>query len=57
MEKFQIKLLEKNGFGFDPIFIPQGFSNTFGNMSAKSKNRVSHRSVAITKLISFLING
>ena len=55
--KISNKIAGKNGFGFDPIFIPQGFSNTFGNMSAKSKNRVSHRSVAITKLISFLING
>jgi len=42
------------GFGFDPIFIPEGFSKTFAEMSEEEKNRVSHRGGAFRALASWL---
>ena len=44
----------KNGFGYDPIFIPQGLSKTFGECSLKEKNEYDHRSKAVEKLKSYL---
>lgn len=43
-----------NGFGYDPIFIPEGFSETFGELSSEIKQKISHRSRAIDKIIDFL---
>ena len=45
-----------SGFGYDPIFQPDGFSETFGEMDLEIKNRISHRSKAIVQLIEFLRN-
>jgi XTP/dITP diphosphohydrolase len=42
------------GFGYDPIFEPQGFTCTFSEMTLAEKNKISHRGKAIAKLISFL---
>lgn len=42
------------GFGYDPIFIPHGFSQTFGELSADIKNRISHRGYALAKAHQFL---
>ncbi len=42
------------GFGYDPIFIPEGFSTTFAEMEMSKKAKLSHRGIATRKLISFL---
>ncbi len=46
----------KMGFGYDPIFIPNGYKKTFGQMSIFEKNKVSHRSLAISKFVNFIVN-
>ncbi len=42
------------GFGYDPAFLPRGFSDTFGILSAETKNRISHRSMALLKMKKLL---
>ncbi|MBG6235367.1 XTP/dITP diphosphohydrolase [Pedobacter sp. CAN_A7] len=42
------------GFGYDPIFVPDGYDITFAEMSMAQKNEISHRAQAMRKLISFL---
>ncbi len=42
------------GFGYDPIFEPEGYSITFGEMDLSDKNKISHRAIAMQKLIDFL---
>jgi XTP/dITP diphosphohydrolase len=44
------------GFGYDPIFEPQGFDKTFAEMTIQEKNQISHRAIATEKLIAFLNN-
>lgn len=43
-----------NGFGYDPVFLPQGSLKTFAEMSAEEKNAMSHRAIAIKKMTDFL---
>ena len=54
--KISIKPKGSNGFGYDPIFIPQGYEKTFAEMTIKEKNTISHRKIALMKLESFLFN-
>ena len=42
------------GFGYDPVFEPLGYTVTFAQMSMSEKNRISHRAIAMQKLIAFL---
>jgi len=44
-----------NGFGYDPIFIPDGYKKTFGEMNFSYKERISHRQIAFNKLKKYLI--
>ncbi|MDE6183571.1 MAG: non-canonical purine NTP diphosphatase [Rikenellaceae bacterium] len=42
------------GFGYDPVFMPEGYDVTFAQMDAKTKNAISHRGRAVEKLVAFL---
>lgn len=52
--KVSLKPKGENGFGYDPIFIPENYNQTFAEMKPNEKNKISHRKLAITKLKAFL---
>lgn len=54
MGKITQSLSGKNGFGYDPVFIPDGSDITFAEMSLEEKNKFSHRKKAVEKLQVFL---
>ena len=43
-----------SGFGYDPVFQPEGYSKTLAEMTLKEKNQISHRAIAIKKLVAYL---
>lgn len=44
----------EKGFGYDPVFIPEGFNETFAEMELQVKNSISHRAKAVQRLVEFL---
>lgn len=48
------KPVGENGFGYDPVFIPAGYSQTFGLLGESKKSKISHRAKALNELVSWL---
>ena len=44
----------EGGFGYDPVFIPAGYTQTFGELPLDEKNKISHRAKAVAKMVAFL---
>ena len=44
----------EGGFGYDPLFIPDGFCETFAQLAAETKNELSHRARAMEKVVAYL---
>ena len=57
--KVEGKIIEtgrgNTGFGYDPVFVPDGYNETFAELGAEIKNKISHRSQAVNKLKDFLL--
>jgi len=51
------KAAGNKGFGYDPLFVPDGFDRTFAQLGSEEKNRISHRGAAIKKLCEALCAG
>ena len=45
----------EGGFGYDPIFLPKGYSKTFSELPADEKNRISHRGKAVRKFADYIL--
>ena len=55
--KITLNKTGNQGFGYDPIFQPEGFSKTFAQLSLEEKSQISHRGKAMRQLIAFLKNN
>lgn len=49
-----LKSFGQDGFGYDPVFLPDGYAQTFAEMLADQKNKISHRAIAVKKMLLFL---
>lgn len=54
--KITTEISGKKGFGYDPIFIPNGYDVTFAEMDVGEKNRISHRGVAVRGMVAYLVS-
>ena len=52
--KIAIRPTGKGGFGYDPIFVPNGFDESFGELTIEDKSKISHRALAMKKLVHFI---
>lgn len=50
------ELRGNGGFGYDPVFVPEGYDKTFAEMTMDEKNPISHRGRSVAKLVEFLSN-
>lgn len=48
------KKIGRNGFGYDPVFVADGYDRTFAELSIEEKSSISHRGIAVRKLVGFL---
>jgi XTP/dITP diphosphohydrolase len=55
--KIAEKMFGNEGFGYDPIFIPDGYEATFAELDSSIKNTISHRARSVAKLIEYLNKG
>jgi len=55
--KISEKFSGKNGFGYDPLFIPNGYGVTFAELDKNIKNRISHRAKAVLRFSDYLKNN
>lgn len=51
------KAVGNEGFGYDPVFQPEGYDITFAQMTMQEKNKISHRARAVEKLVAFLTSA
>ncbi|MBL7924342.1 MAG: RdgB/HAM1 family non-canonical purine NTP pyrophosphatase [Bacteroidia bacterium] len=55
--EISLKRMGNHGFGYDPVFIPEGFRETFAQMSPERKNAISHRALALQQLAGFFMKN
>ena len=51
---WQVEKRGDSGFGYDPVFVPEGYDRTFAELGNEIKNQISHRALAVNKLCEFL---